>query len=446
MSLEPGEEFKVNAWIVLSETQENHYSIKHFLDLAWQIKKDKIIPSKTVEEIWDLGVRYAKESLWAEDGSYEGFSIGLHLYDGKWEQRRRWKYEAGWCGQNISLANSLLIDYLMNADSSSLEKAIKTLDTWSEKTILPNGLMRTHYDYILGLSTNQERLDACNLGTAARNYFDAFELAKNCGYDRPQYKSLALGICDFMREDQQASGRYGKAWNIEGECIDREGTIGAFLIMPMLKASEVTGNNVYLESARKAYNYYMNNFKENGYTSAGALDTYCIDKESAITLLRSSIELFEMTDSLSYLDDAEAVSWYLSTWMWHYEASYDINSDFERYNWSTMGGTSVSVQHHHLDPYALFWVSEWFRLSQLTGNNIWKEKAMVIWHNGCQLVSDGNLKIHGFIRPVGSQNEGFINCNWRGEPGTVNDWLVAWPTAFRLETLRKMDWDGVGGK
>jgi len=26
-------------------------------------------------------------------------------------------------------------------------------------------------------------------------------------------------------------------------------------------------------------------------------------------------------------------------------------------------------------------------------------------------------------------------------PGIINDWLVAWPTAFRLETLLKINWD-----
>jgi hypothetical protein len=90
-------------------------------------------------------------------------------------------------------------------------------------------------------------------------------------------------------------------------------------------------------------------------------------------------------------------------------------------------------------------VGEWLRLAELTGNDAWREKALAIWTNGCQLISDGSLEINGRVRPVGGQNEAFFNCRWGfGDlPGKsrINDWLVAWPGAFRLETLRKLsDW------
>jgi hypothetical protein len=116
-----------------------------------------------------------------------------------------------------------------------------------------------------------------------------------------------------------------------------------------------------------------------------------------------------------------------------------------RYGYNTFGATSVSVQHHHLDVYALFWVNDWLRLAELTGNSVWCEKALAIWTNGCQLISDGTLEINGRVRPIGGQNEAFFNCRWGfgGTPGKsrINDWLVAWPGAFRLEILRKLaDW------
>jgi hypothetical protein len=131
--------------------------------------------------------------------------------------------------------------------------------------------------------------------------------------------------------------------------------------------------------------------------------------------------------------------------MWHYTADYDGNTDMEVYGYNTFGATSVSVQHHHLDVYALLFVGDWLRLAELTGRSIWREKALAVWTNGCQLISDGTLEINGLVRPVGSQNEAFFNCRWGfgGTPGKsrINNWLVAWPGAFRLETLRKLsDW------
>jgi len=59
-----------------------------------------------------------------------------------------------------------------------------------------------------------------------------------------------------------------------------------------------------------------------------------------------------------------------------------------------------------------------------------------------QLISDGILQIKGKTRPAGSQNEAYFHANWGGGPGKMNNWLVAWPGAFRLETLRRLnDWE-----
>ena len=162
-------------------------------------------------------------------------------------------------------------------------------------------------------------------------------------------------------------------------------------------------------------------------------------------VLRSALMLYEATGDRRYIDKAENVSHYLSTWLWHYKADYTSEEDAARYGYNTFGATSVSTQHHHLDVYAIMWVAEWLKLAELTGNDMWREKALAVWTNGCQFVSDGTLEINGRIRPVGSQNEAFFECDWSYRPNNrINDWLVAWPGAFRLETLRSLpDWDAV---
>jgi hypothetical protein len=128
---------------------------------------------------------------------------------------------------------------------------------------------------------------------------------------------------------------------------------------------------------------------------------------------------------------------------------YPEDSDFTQYGFHTFGATSVSVQHNHLDPYALYWVPEWIELSALTEDPQWQEKALAIWRAGNQLVSDGNLMVNGHLRPAGSQNEAYFECQWglaaagayKDEGYRINNWLVAWPGAFRLETLRRLeDW------
>ena len=410
---------------------------------AWKLAdKSGMAPDPDNRQIWSRGISYAKNELWAVDGDYEGLSIGLVRDGDGWIQRPGWKYEIGWCGQNASFANSLLTDFLINSDSTSLSKALKILDTWtSPKTVLPNGLYITNYDYLLNGDANPS-LDACNLGTAALNFFEGADLLRRCGAGDPErLESIALGILDFARSKQGHDGCYARGWKADGTCIYREGTVGAFLIPPMAEAFNRTKDTVYLESAVRAFDYYYGELARDGYTTAGALDTWCIDKESSYPVLQSALMLHDATGNSDYIDAAVAAASYLSTWIWHYKASYPQDSDFSRYGYNTFGATSVSVQHHHLDPYAVKYIPELLRLAKVTGDGTWKEKAKAIWNNGCQLVSDGTLEIHDAVRPEGSQNEAFLHCNWSwdGNPGAarLNDWLVAWPGAFRLEVLRK---------
>jgi len=444
LTLEKGETFSFPVYIHVEPVQEGHKAMRPFLDKAWELADKPVVEVYSPEQLWELGIRYAKESLWAEEGDYKGFSIGLlPTPDGGWKQRGGGKYEIGWCGQNASYAISLLQDYLKNGSKESLEKGMTTLDTWS-RCLLPNGLFRVNYDNPGG------SIDACNLGTAAVNFFEACDVARQCGKDRPQYEKLAFRICDFVKADQQENGCYAKGWRPDGTCLYREGTIGCFLVPAMLEAYRRSDNEEYLESAQKAYDHYLSELKEKGFTTAGALDTWCIDKESSISLLRSALRFYALDQDPEYIEDALAISYYLSTWLWHYDGLYPEDSDFTQYDYHTFGATSVSVQHNHLDPYALYWVPEWIELSDITGDPQWQEKALAIWRNGNQLVSDGNLMVNGHLRPAGSQNEAYLECQWglaaagayKDEGYRINNWLVAWPGAFRLETLRRLeDWD-----
>jgi len=452
MSLKKGDKVDMTAYLFVSPVREGHRSMGDFLTAAWnRADKGTMAPEVSSEYVWEKGVAYALNSLWAEEGPYRGFSIGLQLYDGEWDQRRGWKYEVGWCGQNASFANSLLTDYIRYGRQESLERALTCIDTWcSDSLFVGEGLYVTNYDYILDNDMNPVS-DACNLGTAARNFFECAALLDSAGRgDAAVVRSTAFRILDFVRERQHPDGCYGKGWNAAGECVAKEGTVGAFLISPMLMAYRLGGDEGYLTSAKGAYAYYFSEFDRNGYTTAGALDTWCIDKESSISLLRASLELYALENDGKYLEDARRLAFYLSTWIWHYRENYPRDSDMTRYDYDTFGATAVSVQHHHLDYYAVLFVPELLRLYELTSDCQWLEKARAIWNNACQLISDGSLEINGHLRPEGSQNEAYLHCNWGwdGYPGAhrINDWLVAWPGAFRLEVLRKVDAEYLSGK
>jgi hypothetical protein len=157
-------------------------------------------------------------------------------------------------------------------------------------------------------------------------------------------------------------------------------------------------------------------------------------------LLKAALELLEVTGKDKYLGWAEDVSYYLASWQWHYTVPYPAGTVLDKLGYDTLGGTAVSTQHHHQDPYALIIVNDWLKLSMLTGKAIWRERALAAWANGMIGVSNGDLVVDGKKRPAGSQDEGFCHTRWL-YPWSVSQFLVAWPTAFRLETLRQsLNW------
>ena len=445
--LQPSESITLSSVLVVTPVQPDHTAIRVFLEQAWNLIPQPEIPAQKPHELWDLTMKFPKENLWSEEGVFKGFCIVLEPEEGKWVPRPYWKYEIGWTGRNASLGHSFLVDYMKFGNRESLEKGLATLDCWAKYCSEPNGLFRTHFDYILGTSKGEERLDACNLGEAAINYLSAWQVAKELGIERENYKALALGICNFMVRDQLPSGQYGRVWSRDGKCLDRDGTIGAYLIAPMVLAYRITGDRDYIVSAMRAYDFYYNQFEKDGFTTAGALDTDCIDKESSLPLLRGAVMLFEQTQNTAYIEKAERTSWYLSTWLWHYSAYYPENTDFRKYGFDTFGGTGVSTQHPCMDMFGLYLVPDWLKLAEYSGNSIWKEKALAVWANGSQCIADGKKEFHGIVRPAGSQTEAYMQTHWTvqslvfGQPGYFGDFLIAWPGAMRLEILRSIeDW------
>lgn len=447
INLEQGSEFKICVYLVAAPVHTEKLSYDHLLDFAWKTNYHHQEPWYPPQELWSLGVTYAKQSLYVEDGIFHGFSKGLRWNGESWNLRSTGKYLVGWTGQNLSLANSMIYSYIRSGNQEDLKIGLNTLATWAVHARLDNGLIQCLFDPILTGNRGRGVQDACNLADAAVNFFEAWNLLGQIEQDHNKelYKEVALGICDFAVAHQFPDGKFGKSWTNDGECADPNGTIGCYLVLPLLQAYKITGDQKYLVSAQRGHEFYINGFLNDGYTSAAALDTYCIDKESAIPLLKSSLQLYELTQEKHYLEQAEQASYYLATWQWHYTTPFPKGTPLHAMNYDIFGGTSVSTQHHHIDPFALVFIEEWFQLAELTGRDIWRQRARAVWANTSMGVSDGNLVVNGVQRPIGSQDEGFFHTYWgapnrsTGNPmGNVSCWLVAWPTAFRLQVLRHM--------
>jgi uncharacterized protein YyaL (SSP411 family) len=297
-----------------------------------------------------------------------------------------------------------------------------------------NGQLRRDKDGSVYVSCN-----ACCLGTGAEMYFEAYDMLQKANIQKPEYLQLGLDVCEFAMENQAPDGSFAKSWDREGNIMAKDGTIGVFLCLPLISAYRHTGDQKYLDSASKAFRFYYGELEEKGFTTAGALDTYSIDKESASPLLRVCMKLHQATGDNFYITAGEKIGWYLATWMMHFSVDYPADSVIGQMGFDTFGSTAVSTPHNALDQYALRDVLSFRWLYEMTGNIQWRERAQALWYGANQCISDGTFVVNGRMRPAGGQDEAIFHTRWGRAfvpPFMPSQWLPAWPCAFRLENLR----------
>ncbi len=485
-TMEPKQDFEAIIQVVPSDGSRHRY--KSLMDFAFRYYGHPVKPQYTAEKHLDLGIAFCHFLFHRDRDGMAGFTSGapwdesLHGY-----KKNVSKFEPGWVGQSTSMANAFIWQYMRTGDKLLLDMAIETQDAWLKFGVVQKGLMLGKVDRGADMylpydetteelikdpwsfgedhrETIRERLrqiklkgkppkrnpdgslytgcNACDLGTCADGYFEAYDLLQQIDIDKPEYLQAGIDVCDFVLGSQAESGIYAKKWDRDGTVRAQDGTVGVFLCLPMINAYQHTKEEKYLESATRAFKYYYRELEESGFTTAGALDTYSIDKESASPLLRVCLRLYDITKDPFYVTAAEKIGWYLCTWMMHFTVKYPEDSVLGKGGWDTFGLTAVSTPHSALDQYALRDVLSFRRLYKLTGNVQWEERAKALWFGANQCVSDGTLVINGRLRPAGGQDEAIFHTRWGRSvvpPFMPSQWLPAWPCGFRLENLRWCD-------
>lgn len=437
LTLSPGETYRTTAFVLRGAPVKENFAAAQVEDAALELLSVSAFPPRyTPAETERLCCAFSQSLLEEKDGvpllctgslpdSGNGFA---HRVD----------YEFGWCGQN-GLYARLMIEYgEETGDVSLIETGEKILDFWAGSAG-KTGLVYTNYNAARAPS---RRADTCNLSYVISELALAYRYLKNRGRDKPLWLSAARRAADFLTERYDEEWGFGKVWDVEtGECLDRGGTIGAFLVPALCDLYAVTGEKTYLTFAKKACRFYRDRDLVRFECTAGALDTCCIDKETSAPLLIGGLALYGIDPSEEWLDCAKMAGWYFCSWMFHHDTLPVPGSDFEQYGIRTLGATSVSTQHHHLDPWGARVVPELLTLWRVTGDDRWKQRADLLWANVIQNIAPAEGKlVHGRFRPAGAQNEGYFHCHWGhpDAPGSFNDWLVAWPQAFCWETARKL--------
>ena len=405
-------------------------------------------PSLDARTATEYNFDFIKSLVEEKDGAYisnMGFlPNGEHRLgdcESKYEYRRVGKYEIGWCGQNITIAEMLIRRYIDNREEEDLKMALGILKTWMKRRY-PTGVVGVHADFPM---SDGERIDSCNEGWLLWKLVWCCELLEGLGIDTKEYEDVCKGIAAHYLE-YFPNGGFPQISNPLGEIVIEQGCAGTMLALGFLVAYKHFKSEVYFKRGKEAFDFYYDNFLANSIAGGGALDTYCIDKESAGPVLRSALLLYELTGDAQYIEKAKQTAYYLMTWTYHHDVPFPPESDCARVGVRTTGGTSVSTAHQHLDVWGAYYVPDMVKLYEITENKAFLEQAKILWLFTLQYISDGTLTLHGMTRAKGAQNEAVLHCNWNwsedGKKGQLNDWLVSWVTTFQLDVyyaLRNTD-------
>ena len=358
--------------------------------------------------------------------------------------RKGGNYEIGWCGQNITVAEMYIRRYLENGNEQDYEIGTGILDTWLERRY-ENGLMSVTMNAPMG----GENMDTCNLGWFVWKATLCCALIKQAGRDPEKYEKAVKALCGFFLEHYPEEG-FPQILHCGGGVVKKEGCAGAMLLAGFLYAYRYFGDKAYLDRAVSAFDFYYNTYLKNSTAAGGALDTYCVDKESAGPVLRAAMLLHEITGDPAYLDKAEKIAYYLMTWCFYHDVAFPEASDSAKMGIRTTGGTSVSTAHHHLDCWGAYYVPDMIKLYRLTGKETYLTQARILWRFTIQYISDGELVLHGMKRMAGAQNEAIFQNLWCTEAdgimrGTLNDWLIIWVKTFQLDALYAVEEMGESG-
>ena len=217
-TMEPATDFVGILLAIPSDGTKHRY--KGLLEFAWRYYGHAIKPPRSADELYRLSLEYGKYLLEREPDGYLGFTNGAQWHPslGAYKPLEH-SYEIGWVGQNASFASAFIYDYLKNGNKDSLDVGVSVLDSWLKNLNFEKGFIPAHVNYPTSKSPSdipwhtmtredvdpmewgeaqlegilgrvgkpkpQNKVavahDACNLGTGAEGFFEAYDLLLSAG-------------------------------------------------------------------------------------------------------------------------------------------------------------------------------------------------------------------------------------------------------------------------
>ena len=216
---------------------------------------------------------------------------------------------------------------------------------------------------------------AYNNGKAVHEILKTICFLKDRGKPYPvHWLDTCLKVLNTISTLQAEDGHYGYTYSTEEKkVLDWDGFAGCWFLPCMAYAYSLTGQEAYLESARKAEGFYRKYVRDlNCYGTP--MDTWkAVDEEGNLAFIRGTRLLHEITGEKEYLKDLESGAQYEYLWRYGYRTRPEYAP--VKTGWNSCGGSVTSISNPHIHPMGVIVDDDLRYLADKTGDPYHQSRA-----------------------------------------------------------------------
>lgn len=286
----------------------------------------------------------------------------------------------------------------------------------------------------------------CN-GEVMTGYVALYEILKSHGHDIIEFLELPKRVARFYVKHQfkgRHDGSFGRWWSPEGKPVNSLGTNGAYIVS-FLCAIEpyMSESDGISEALGRAASYY-GNLVENGEYFGDTLDADSCDKEAGVVLMSMFCDLYERDNREQWIEYARKAGEFVASWIWQYDIAFPPESPLAKKQFSTLGMTSVSIAHHHLDFFGMLIAYGFLRLWDHTADQFFYGQGKLLLNACRQLIANSQDTLGRDEVDIGWQPEQLNHTDWdyfdrESHMNGHYDIDIAWVTVLGLGAFQKIN-------
>lgn len=362
--------------------------------------------------------KLGKGTVYTGSTPYDVYGLPWELNLDPTKKKGNLSLQMGFVGQQTSVGAHLYREGLKTNDADLKNKGSNMLNFWTSDTIYPSGQKlpyiwydattgRLHQQGSAGYATIYLRM----LCDGVEGILDAYLYGKDFGVENAHWKNFCIRFADNLVSLQNSDGSFNRAYTRSGgipgdEFADKnigyDSTDPAkfklntpIAIRFLSKMYELTKNNSYKESLRKAAEYSYNEiYLGMGKYVGGTCDNAnVVDKEAAVYAMFGFRCAFEVLGDAKYEKAMKHAAVCSLSWVFMYNYLCPTTDAYRQ--WSpyddtgVMGASVIATGHAGVDSFACYIWYDIFRVYELSSDhNETYKKAAIALQNASKAISD----------------------------------------------------------